>query len=516
MDLWNLVKRGFMYYPDNVAVIHGDQRVTYRQLEQRINRLSNALSHLGLKKGDSVSVLGENSLTVLEAQYAIIKNGLVWVPLNMRNHPKEHAHCLNNAESKALIMLPTYAEGIASVQGELETCRHFIVDGPGFGDMMRYDDLMAAADDTPTKHDIDENDNLCIMHTSGTTGQAKGVVHTHKTWVLMSFMTSCLLDIKESDVAIYVAPINHGSGILIGPHFMMGVPNILVSHLDVDYILQTIQKEKVTTMWLAPTIIYFLLAYPNTKRYDFSSLRNLCYSSAPIAVEKLKEALSVFGRKFNQTYGLVECPMITNLTAEEHVVDGTPAQTHRLGSAGRELILTEVRVVDDQGRALPPGEKGEVITKSPLVMKEYWKNPEATAEALRGGWLYSGDMGYLDEEGYLYIADRKKDMIITGGYNVYPKEVEDVIYTHPSVFEAAVIGIPDDLWGESVLACVTLKPGQPATEEEIIALCKNNLASYKKPKSVKFVYSLPKSLTGKILKTELRQAYWAGKERQVV
>ena len=197
------------------------------------------------------------------------------------------------------------------------------------------------------------------------------------------------------------------------------------------------------------------------------------------------------------------------------MVGGTEEQTRRLGSAGREVIYTKVRVVDEDGNDLPPGETGEIIVQSPLVMKEYWKNPEATAAAIRDGWLYTGDVGYLDEGGYLFIADRLKDMIITGGYNVYPKEVENVIFMNDAVFETAVIGIPDETWGESVKAFVVLKPGMEATEEEIIALCKDNLASYKKPKSVEFTDALPKNMAGKILKTELRAPYWEGKERQV-
>jgi len=504
-----------MYYPGQVALIHGDQQVTYREFEVQINKLANVFRGLGLEKGDAVSVLGENSVMVLAAQYALIKSGLVWAPLNFRNHPNEHAHYLNNAEAKAVVLQGQFAQGIASIRDQLTSCRHFIVHGGECEGMLSYDDQMDQAGDEPFDAGVDENDVLCILHTSGTTGKAKGVVHTQKNWLIMTMMIQSLLDIRKTDVALYIAPTNHGSGLLVGPHLVMGVKNVLVSHMDLDFILRLIQTEKVTTMWLAPTIIYFLLAYPGIRDYDFSNLRNLCYSSAPMSVEKIKEAIDVFGNHFNQTYGLVECPMISNLEVEEHLVDGRPEQVKRLGSAGREIILTDVRVVDDQGRDVKTGETGEIIVRSPLVMQEYWKNPEATAQTLKDGWLYTGDMGSLDEAGYLFIADRKKDMIITGGYNVYPKEVEDVIFKHPAVFEAAVIGVPDEIWGESVKACVVLKPGLEATEEEIIALCKENLASYKKPKSVDFIDALPKNLTGKVLKSQLREKYWQGRERRV-
>ncbi len=515
MDLWSLVKRGFMNYPDRVAVVHADRRVTYRELEKQVNKIGNVLHGLGLKKGDRVSILAENSLMAVEAQYGLIKNGMVWAPLDSRHHPLEHAYHLNNAESRALIIQQKFAEGIDSVKDKIETVEHFIVDGEGFSGMERYEDLMDKASDKPTRVEIDENDPIAILHTSGTTGKAKGCVQTHRALIMATYMYCIETNVQPDDVALYVASINHASGVLLPPHFMMGVPNILISHLDIDFALDTIQKEKVTTVWLAPTIIYFLLAYPNLKNYDLSTLRRLPYSSAPMAVEKLKQALDVFGDVFIQAYGLVECFFITSLSVDDHVIGGTDEQTRRLGSAGRELVMTNIRVVDDDGNDVPTGEKGEIIVRSPLVMKEYWKDPEATQKAIRDGWLFTGDMGYLDEERYLFIADRKTDMIITGGYNVYPMEVENAIFKHPAVLETAVIGIPDEVWGESIKAFVKLKPGMKASEEEIIRGCKENLASYKKPKSVEFVELLPKNLAGKVLKAELRKKYWEGQERQV-
>ncbi len=515
MDMWSIMKRGFMYRPDRDCAICAEKRVTYREFEKRINRLANVLYGLGLQKGDRVSVLAENSMMAKEAMIGIEKCGLVWAPLNFRHVPAEHVYHLNNAGSRAVIMQQQFAEGIASVRDELETVEHFIVDGERCGGMESYEELMARASAKHTAVDIDEEDPVALMYTSGTTGKPKGVLHTHKSFGALATFAAIELGIQDSDVVIYVAPINHGAGILLPPHLMMGVPNILIAHLDVDYILDVIQKEGVTTMWLAPTIIYFLLAYPNRANFDLSSLRSLPYSSAPIAVERLKEALDVFGPVFAQAYGLVECPVISMLSRDDHVIGGSEEQTRRLGSAGREIIYTRVRVVDDDGNELPPGETGEIIVNSPLVMKEYWRDPEATAQALREGWLYTGDVGYLDDDGYLFIADRLKDMIITGGYNVYPKEVENAIFKHAAVLEAAVIGVPDETWGESVKAFVVPKPGMQATEEEIIALCRDNLASYKKPKSVELVDALPKNMAGKILKTELRAPYWEGRERQV-
>jgi acyl-CoA synthetase (AMP-forming)/AMP-acid ligase II len=517
MDIWSLVKIGFRQHAEKVAVVHDERRVTFRDLEKRVTKMVNVLYGLGLKKGDAVSILAENSLTAIEAQYALFKGGFVWAPLTFRNHPKENAHYLNNAGAKALIMQSQFAEGIESVRNEIETVERYIVDGEDNCGMQHYEDLMSRASDRNQTIDIDENDPLCLLHTSGTTGKAKACLHTHKSWAMMAFSSITTLGIQPTDVLLHIAAINHGSGSLICPHFMMGVPQILSSHMDVEFILRTIEKERVTTVWLAPTMIYLMLAHPGIRDYDLSSLRLIPYSSSPIAVQKLNEALDVFGNKFEQAYGLTECPVITLLSPKDHLdgAMGNKEGVRRLGSAGREAIMTDVRIMGEDGKDLPPDKVGEIAVRSPLIMKEYWKDPAATSKTLRNGWLLTGDVGRLDDDGYLFIEDRAKDMLITGGYNVYPREVENAIFKHPAVLETAVIGIPDDLWGESVKAFVVLKPGMQANEEDIISVCRENLSSYKKPKSVDFVSALPKNHAGKVLKTELRERYWKGRERQV-
>ena len=514
MDLWSLVKKGFMDHPEKIAVVHGDRRVTFRELEHRIDKAVNMLYGLGLKKGDAVSILAENSLTALEAQYALFKGGFIWTPLTFRNHPKENAYYLNNSGAKAIILQGQFAEGIESVRNEIQTVKHFIVDGENDYGMQKYSTLMDKASDTPFKVRINEDDPLCLLHTSGTTGKAKACLHTHKNWATMTFAAITMLSIQPTDVLLHIAAINHGSGSTIPCHLMFGVPQILISHMDVEFVLKTIQKEKVTTVWMAPTMIYLLLAHPKIHDYDLSSLRIIPYSSSPIAVNKLKEALDVFGNKFLQAYGLTECPVISSLNQNDHLagVQGDAEAVKKLGSAGREVILTEIVIKDDQGNEVPRGEIGEIVVRSPLVMKEYWNDPDATVKTIKDGWFYTGDVGYMDNEGYLYIADRKKDMVITGGYNVYPKEVENVIFSHPAVFETAVIGVPDDVWGETVKAFIVPKAGKKLTEEDIIKFCEDKLAPYKRPKIVEFREDLPKSPVGKILRKVLRAEEEAKKE----
>jgi acyl-CoA synthetase (AMP-forming)/AMP-acid ligase II len=281
-------------------------------------------------------------------------------------------------------------------------------------------------------------------------------------------------------------------------------------------LLETIQMERITTLYLVPTMIVMLLAYPELKKYDLSSLKNIRYGASPISANVLKNAIEVFGNIFVQGYGLTEASMpMTLLLKEDHVLDGSEKKLRRLNSIGREVYVATVRIMDESGNLLPPGQVGEIVVRSDQVMEGYWKKPEATAETLRDGWLHTRDMGYMDEDGYIYLVDRKDDMIVSGGFNIYPKEVEDVLYSYPAVLEAAVFGVPDEKWGEAVKAVISVRSGMKVTEEEIIEHCRKHLASYKKPKSVDFIKELPKSPFGKIWRRKLKEPYWQGRKRMI-
>jgi long-chain acyl-CoA synthetase len=303
---------------------------------------------------------------------------------------------------------------------------------------------------------------------------------------------------------------------MIYPHIVRGAKVVILPGFDEKDLLETIQKERITTLYLVPTMIVMLLAYPDLKKYDLSSLKTIRYGASPISPDVLKKAIQVFGNVFIQGYGLTEAGMpMALLKKEDHILDGSEKKLKRLSSVGREVMVAKVRIMDDNGKILPPGEVGEIVIRSHQVMEAYYNKPEASAETLRGGWLHTRDVGYIDEDGYIYLVDRKDDMIVSGGFNVYPKEVENVLYSHPAVLEAAVFGVPDEKWGEAVKAVVSLKAGQKATEEDIIEHCRKHLAGYKKPKSVDFIKELPKSPFGKIWRRKLKEPYWQGRGRMI-
>ncbi len=505
-------------FPDHVAVVFQDTRLTTRELLDRVYRLSNGLLGLGLRKGDRVAVLLNNCHQSVECFYGIACAGLVLVPMNTRNSAREHLHMLNDSDARAVIMGQEFAETIESLLPEAPALQFAIcITDKSLPSMLAYEELLAHASAEQPRVEISGEDIISLRYTAGTTGQPKGVIHDHRSSVIALY--NSLMDglhIQEGDAVALMGPVTHASGAMILPHILRGAKVIILPGFDVPRLLETIERERVTTLYLVPTMLVMMLAHPQLKSHDLSSLKTIRYGASPISPEVLKRAIEVFGNVFVQGYGLTEGMMpLTLLTKEDHILDGTENRLKRLASVGREVTVARVRIMDEEGLLLPPGQIGEIVVQSDQVMKGYWKRPEATAETLRGGWLHTRDMGYMDEEGYLFLVDRKDDMIVSGGFNIYPKEVEDVLYMHPAVLEAAAFGVPDELWGESVKAVVSLRPGMSATEAEITEHCKEQLASYKKPKSVAFAQDLPKSLYGKILRRQLKEPYWEGKGRKV-
>jgi long-chain acyl-CoA synthetase len=505
-------------YPEREILVFQDKRIKAREYLNRVFRVSNALLGLGLKKGDRVAVLLSNSHHSVECFHGNSCAGLVLVPLNSRNSPREHLYMLNNSEASAIILGKEFAETVSSILPEASTVSHAICIGDTpHSSMLDYDDLLAKSSPTDPQIGIADDDMSAIRYTSGTTGHPKGVHRDHRSDITAVY--NCLIDgleIRGTDAVALTGPVTHASGSLILPHFVRGAKVVILPGFNARKLIETIEKERITTLYLVPTMIVMLLAEPGIENYDLSSLRTIRYGASPIAPEVLKRAIDLFGNVFVQGYGLTEGSMpLTLLIKEDHIMDGSEKKLKRLSSVGREVTLTKVRIMDVEGNILPPGEIGEIVAQSDQIMKGYWKNPEATTETLRSGWLHTRDMGYMDEDGYLFLVDRKDDMIISGGFNIYPREVEDVIYMHPAVLEAAVFGIPDEKWGETVKAVISLRKGMTATEEEIIEHCKANLASYKKPTSVDFIDDIPKNPNGKILKKVLKEPYWSGKERKI-
>ncbi len=519
MHVGHFLSRAAIRYPDRPGWLQGDLTVTFREAEARVNRLAHALLSLGGQPGDRVAMLLPNCYQGLETLLAPMKAGMAVVPMNIRLHPSEHEYMLNDSGAFALIYGEEFREHLAQIRGGLTGIKQFICVGRGAAGDRGYDRLLDGQRETPPEPAIEPDDLAWLFYTSGTTGHPKGAMLTHRNLITMA--EQFLLNInpaRPTDVLLHAAPITHGSGCSIFHHIAVGAASAFPAtrSFDPPRIFEAIQRYRATTMFLVPTMINVLLASPDKAKYDLSSLHTIFYGGAPMYVEQLQSAVSTFGPIFVQLFGQGEAPMAcTSLSKAEHVTGDDPVKRGRLASAGRETTAVRVRVVDDEDRELPAGQMGEIVIRGDLVMKGYWNKPEATAETLRGAWLHTGDIGYLDADGYLYLTDRKKDMIISGGANIYPREIEEVICRHPAAFEVAVIGVPDEKWGETVKAFVVLHAGKRATEAEIIEHCKRHLASYKKPQSVEFLPTLPKNAYGKVLKRELRDRYWAGRQRKV-
>jgi acyl-CoA synthetase (AMP-forming)/AMP-acid ligase II len=518
MNLGTFLTRSALWFADRIAIIHEGHRFTYRQFNERVNRLGNAFLGLGLQKGDRVALLSANRHQLVEADFACYKAGLVRVPLNARLSLPEIIHQLNNSESSVLIFGPEFIEAVERVRSEIPTIRRYIALSQTPRSMLDYESLIQEASPDEPKVEVGLGDLCSLNYTSGTMGKLKAVMMSHRNRICQArkFLLIPDVSIQKDSVMGHVGPITHASGGMILPFIIRGACNLILRTFDLKLLLETIEKEKVTHLFTVPTMLNFMMAYPDLKKYNLSSIQMIIYGASPMPVERIKQALEIFGPVLVQGYGQTETASgITYLSKDDHLFEGNPKKLRRLASAGLPSPECEVRVVNEKGEDVQPGEVGEIIERGDDSMLGYWKAPELTAETLKNGWVYTRDMATVDENGYIYIVDRKSDMIISGGFNIYPSEVENTLHMHPAIFEAAVIAVPDEQWGESVKAIVVLREGMKATEEEIIEHCKKHLASYKKPKSVDFVSELPKNPYGKVLRRKLRERHWVGQERMV-
>lgn len=490
--------------------------LTHAALLERSTGLAAGLrSRLGLVPGDRVAILAQNTAEYLEVLYAAARSGVIAVPLNWRLSAPELIRVLKDAAPRALIYSTAFASVVEELRRGIDIPDWFAFEA---GESSPYEDLLAEGVRTTADGivRVGEGDPAFILYTGGTTGVSKGVLHSHRSaWTAMLNQDHAER-VRPDDIYLLLGQMFHIPILLAMTYLSRGRPIVLLN-FEPRATLATIEQERVSGFLGVTTMLNYLLAVEGLERYDLSSLRLVKYGGGPMGEDVVKEALARLPCDLMQGFGQTEGGTMSFLTPDVHREAAQGIKPYRLRSCGREAFLSTLRVVDDSGREVPRDRNtvGEIVTRSEANMVGYWNRPEETAATLRDGWLYTGDLATWDEDGFLYIMDRKKEMIISGGENIYPAQIENVIYRHPSVLEVAVIGVPDDTWGEAVKAVVALKPGATATEQEIIELTRRELASYMKPKSVDFIESLPKSSTGKILKRELREGYWEGRSRQV-
>ncbi len=511
----DIIYRNALLYPDRQAFSYREERVTFNQFNARVNSLIHALWSLGLEKGDVLGILSWNCLEYADVYGAAMKGGFIASPFNPRLQADELEYLINYSEAKALFVGPELWETVNELRSRITHVKNYVsFEGAGT-DMIPHRDLLRAHAKNEPDIRVTEEDPFLIFYTSGTTGVPRGALYTQgrKMADTQIFVQELALD--PTDKHVMIVPLFHvAGGSFLWVFFYAAASNLIMPQRSFDpaATLQAIQDEKATVIHIVPTHLVAMLSLPGFEKYDLSSLKRMWYAGSPMPTELLRKGMEIFGPIFMQAYGQSESgPNVTFLPKRYHqVLDRPPEEQRVLASIGQPCIGVHVRIVDEKNKDVEPGEVGEIVAQSKSIMVEYWRKPDETRDALVDGWLHTGDMGYYDETGFIYLVDRKKDMIVSGGENVYPREVEEVLYRHPAVEEVAVIGIPDPYWVEKVHAVVILKTPGKVTEEDIIQFCKNHLAHYKAPKSVEFVHTLPKNPQGKILKRELRKRYGAG------
>ena len=510
-------------HPDEEFAVQGDRRLTYREAAGEANRFANALIGAGLKIGDRISILSKNNIEYAILYYGASKAGVVPVPLNYRLAPGEWTYIINDAGAKLLIAADDYAGAIDGIRGELKTVERFVgVHIEGMDGVEGWEDFghwLAAQPATAPERvlAITDDHDVYQMYTSGTTGNPKGAVVTHGALSAQLTQITMLIQSEPGLRTLIVVPMYHAAGAIscFVTVYWGGCLYIQADFNPVE-VVRALDEERVATVTLVPAMIQALLVYvPDVAQRKYENLKQITYGASPIAEETLRRAMDTFKCDFAQAYGMTETTaVLTYLFPSDHR-RALKEQPELLLSAGRPVVGTELRIVDESDEPVPSGAIGEIIARGPQLMRGYWNLPDESAEALRGGWMHTGDAGTMDGEGYIYIQDRVKDMIVSGGENVYPRVVEDVLFQHPAVADAAVIGVPDQQWGETVKAIVVLKEGASATEEDVIEFCRGKLGGFERPRSVDFTDVLPRNPSGKVLKRQLREPYWAGHKRRV-
>lgn len=515
-----ILDRVLKRYKDRVAYKFGDQEFTYRQVESCVNKLANGFLSLGLQKGDRIVMMTTNRIEYVFADFAAAKTGLVKVPLDVMLSSRDIEYRIKDSEAKAVLLDEFFYSKAGLFFKDYDFVKHVIcvtdkkeILSQG---VLSYYELMESSPSSNPDVGVEPDDLIAIMYTGGTTGLSKGVMHTHKSYLSIVYSQFVENDVGEDEVVLISAPLPHATGFNLLPALMKGGRIVVTSGFDPEKFFKLVQEEKVTWTFMVPTMIYTLLDHPKRREYDLSSLKTILFGAAPIFPRRYEEAIKEMGPIFMQGWAQMEIATQGTIFPKKKVADAIKnQQKEKLKSCGLPVIITQLRIVDENNKDMGTGAVGELIVKGPHMMKGYWRKEEETKRTIVDGWIRTGDLGYMDDDGFIYLVDRKKDMIITGGMNVFSVEVESVLSQHPAVAETIVVGIPDEKWGEMVLGIVVKAPGKEISESELLAYCRDKLAAYQRPKRIEFYDSLPRTVYGKLDKKAVKKKYWEGRDRMI-
>ena len=515
MRIIDFFDKGVALDPDRAFLVEGEMQRSYGEVQAVSHRIANAFRREGIAPGAKAAVFSGNSASAFECVIGILRAGCVWVPVNVRNTVEDNVYTLSNTDTEILFYAEAVADQALAIARACPGITRTYCIQADEGHATSLDRLIAGCGEVSEEIPQGRDEVVTLFSSGGTTGAPKGVMMTNLSWEIMVAGAQRLIW-TEHPVHLVAAPMTHaagGSALVMAP---MGATNILLPGFDPVGVMQAIERHRVTHIFLPPTAIYRLLAHPDVRNHDYSSLRHFTYASAPMAPEKIKEAMEVFGPVMTNTFGQTETGVnVTFFSPEDHVRVLQSGDERRLSSVGRATLFTQVEIMDDEGRLVPPETPGEIVLRGDQLMKGYYKNPEETEKAGAFGWRHTGDVGFKDAEGWVFLVDRKRDIIVTGGFNVFPAEIEKTVAAHPAVQDCAVVGAPSDEWGEAVTAVVELKAGAEIDLAELAAFCRERLSGVKAPKGFEIWPELPRSPVGKVLRRKVREHFWQGRTRAI-
>jgi len=517
IETWrDVMEWNALLYPDKIAFndVATDRQWTFKEQNLAVNQLCNALYGLGLDKGDRVAILSGDLIEYTQLAM-ICKAGLVYVPINWRLKPNEVRHIINDSGARVLFVDRDHIETARAMKHEIPAVEHFVCINAAPEGMLNWDDLLASASSEDPAVDVDEADLLGLPYTSGTSALPKGVIRRHVDVMKSDVVQITSARYRHDDVYLGVIPLFHVAMLHVQFALYRVGATQFIMRFEPQAVLEIMQRQKITAFVGVPTMVIGLMEQPDFEKYDLSSLRFLLYTGSPMHPQVARKAWDAFGPILNQMYGATEGGGTLLLPKDHAKALQDPARERLLSSAGKIMVGAELKIVDDDGKDVPRGTMGEICFNTEDMPNSYWNLPEETAETFKNGWFHTGDVGEMDEEDYVYIMDRKKDVIVSGAENISAREIEGTIYGLPAVLECAVIGVPHEKWGEEVKAIIVLKQGMTVTPDEVIEYCRDKMAGYKRPKSVEVWDELPKNPTGKILKKEIKEKFWGGEKRRV-